>query len=328
MGSKFANFEVTFSNKTNKLAPKKIVIGLATFKRPQMLDKTLKSLAAQEIPEGVVVELVLVDNDAERSSFPVFEAFSRMAPFQVHFFCEENKGIVSARNRIVEEALGLQADFLGFIDDDEAAAPDWLGQLYRGLTKYEADVVPGFSLQKLPESAPEWIVKGNFFKLSSYPTGTLRKSASTRNILFDLKKLCGEWGLRFHPALNMTGSSDTFFFEEAHLKGAKIVWIAEAVVEEEIPASRLNSGWLMARWFRAGNSRVIRQKLRQGRFYGLLMFPFAFLALTWGVILCLITLPLAKHVRIKKRRYFCEHLGRLSATVGYKYPEYRQKHGY
>jgi len=293
-----------------------------------MLGKTFKSLAAQAIPDGVAVDLVLVDNDPERSSFEVFEDFSSQAPFPVHYFCEANRGIVSARNRIVEETLAIQADFLAFIDDDEVAAPDWLNQLYRGLTKYDADVVPGFSLQMLPQNAPEWIVKGNFFELSSYPTGTLRKSASTRNILFDLKKLCGEWGLRFHPALNMTGSSDTFFFEEAYLKGAKIVWIAEGVVEEEIPDSRLTSSWLMARWFRAGNSLVIRQKLRQGRFYGLRMLPFAFLGLIWGATLCLMTVTLAKHVRIKNLRYFCEPLGRLSAIAGYKYHEYRREHGY
>lgn len=283
-------------------------------------------MALQKI-QDVSVELVVADNDPEKSAWSVCKNMAVAFPFAFHYIVEPERGIVAVRNRILEESIKRQADYLAFLDDDEIAAPNWLKQLYMGLIHYNADVVAGHSEQIIPAEAPAWVKKGGFFKLSEYPTGTLRKSASTRNIMFDLSKLCELWRLRFHPALNLLGSSDTFFFEEAYDRGAKIVWIAEAVVREEIPASRLTSQWILNRAFRAGNSLVVRRQLRKGWFSSLLLLPRALGGVFWGAILFLASLPMPKDMSLKRQLLFYRSAGMLLAITGYRYYEYRQTHG-
>jgi len=328
LGGKFANFGLTFSNHTNKLTQKKIVIGLATFKRPQMLSKTLESLRQQRTIPETSVELVLVDNDEEKSALPTFEQYHKQFAFALHYFNEPVKGIASARNRIVEESLRLGAHYLAFMDDDEIASTDWIFQLYEGLVKYDADVVTGSSERIIPADAPEWIKKGRFFALRNRPSGEVRKSGSTRNVLFDLQKLCVDWKLRFHPGLNLVGSSDAFFFEEAYLKGARIVSVAEASIVEELPASRLTAKWILSRSFRGGNSKVARRYLRHGAVAALAMLPQATGGLLWGTFIALITLPAQKQTRIRNRRGLYYNMGVLSAIFGYRYQEYKKAHGH
>ncbi len=310
------------------MTQKKIIIGLATFKRPQMLKQTLKSLGLQKIDPAIGVELVLVDNDPEGSARELADEFKENLPFTLHYQIEEKRGIVAARNAVIEKALSLKGHYLAFIDDDEVAAVDWIERLLGGLVHYEADVVSGFSKQRIPSDSPEWVKKGSFFQLSSYASGTVRKSASTRNILFDLNKLCIEWGLRFDPALSFVGSSDTFFFEEAYLRGAKIIWIADACVVEEIPFSRLTVSWILNRSFRRGNSMVVRRRLRHGVASSFILLPRIVGELFWASILFLGSLPAGKHVRVRRLKPFYESLGMLVALSGYKYYEYRNVHGH
>lgn len=293
-----------------------------------MLERTLDSLIYQTSSSGEQVELLLVDNDPEGSASPVFQKVMAKSTMKGHYFIEPKKGIVNMRNRVLEEAIRCGGDFLAFIDDDEIAADDWLERLYEGLTGFQAEVASGFSLQKLPENTPDWMIEGQFFRLSEYPTGTLRRSASTRNILFDLKKLCVEWNLRFHPGLNMTGSSDTYFFEEAYLRGAKMVWIAEAVVSEEMPPSRLTKKWILDRAFRSGNSLVVRNYLRYGRLTTFKLLPEAFFDLITGGLLWLIYLPFGKASSVKAEKKMAMARGTISGVFGYTFYEYRKSHGY
>lgn len=293
-----------------------------------MLSKTLESLKVQQLIPNITLELVLVDNDEEKSALATFEQYHKQFPYSMHYFVEPEKGIASARNRIVEESIGLGAHYLAFMDDDEIAMADWIFQLYQGLVKYEADVVTGSSERTIPNDAPEWIKKGRFFALRNRPSGEVRKSGSTRNVLFDLRKLCVEWKLRFHPGLNLVGSSDAFFFEEAYLKGARIVSVAEASILEELPASRLTAKWILSRSFRGGNSKVVRRYLRHGALAALAMLPQAIGGLLWGSLMALVTLPAQKHTRIRNRRGLHYNLGVFSGIVGYRYQEYKKAHGH
>lgn len=292
-----------------------------------MLERTLRSLKGQSVP-GASVEVLLLDNDPEGSARSVYQEVFKGSPLKTHYFIEESKGIVNMRNRVLKEAIALYGNYLAFIDDDEIAAENWLEKLAEGLIAHQADVVSGYSEQILPEGIPAWMHNGGFYRLSEYPTGTLRKSASTRNILFDLEKLCVEWNLRFHPGLNMTGSSDTYFFEEASLKGARIVWIAEAVVTEEMPESRLTQKWILNRAFRAGNSLAIRVYLRKGRSAPFFLLPEAFFDLITGGFLWLIYLPFGKTRYVKALKKIAMARGTISGVFGYKYYEYKQTHGH
>lgn len=227
-----------------------------------MLTQTLESLAKLTIPSDCSVELLLIDNAPQDSIKDVFEQFLDQLPFPAHYFQEPNRGIVFMRNRAVQEALQADFDYLAFIDDDEIVHPDWLQKMYSTMVSYDADVTSGRTLRKLPETTPQWILEGGFFEKGKRSTGIRRPTSSTCNVMFDVKKLCSDWNMRFDERLNFVGSSDILFFNQAHKKGAKIIWANEAVVEEIIPESRASKEWLLQRSYRIGNTMSVRLKIQ------------------------------------------------------------------
>ncbi len=303
---------------------KKIAIGLGTYKRPQMLEKCLISLQKQITDPHFELALILVDNDADGTANEVFERCKPQFPYEVHYFVHSEKGIAAMRNRVIEESLRIKADFLAFIDDDETAEPDWILNHWNGIVKYNADVTAGYVEQLLPDDTPQHMRR--FYHLTKHKSGTLRTSGSTRNILFNLG-ICRDKGLRFNPALNLTGSSDTFFFEEAYAMGAKIVWVQEAKVYEEMPKSRITKTWLWNRAFRHGNSLVVRTQIREGRLKAFRLLPSAIFKLLLGIIEWLLFSFAGKTHRIGKVRRIKNAFGMLSALFGKKYYEYNATHG-
>lgn len=227
-----------------------------------MLSQTLQSLKDIEIPEGCQIELLLADNAPDDPIEDVFHHFKSQFPFAVNYFQEHARGIVHMRNRIVREALDRKFHYLAFIDDDEIVRKDWLVMMHNTLVKYDADVISGRTLRQLPESTPNWIRDGGFFEKGKRSTGIQRPTSSTCNVLFDVRKLCGDWGMQFDERLNFVGSSDILFFNQAHKKGAKIIWANEAIVEEIIPESRATQAWLLQRAYRIGNTMSVRLKIQ------------------------------------------------------------------
>ncbi len=307
--------------------PVKIAIGLGTFQRPRMLSNTLASLQKLEIPDSTTVILILADNDKEKSAEAVFEQFLSGLPFEAFYIMEEERGIIYMRNSVLEKAIELEADYIAFIDDDETVDPKWLKEIYGTLKKYNADVVDGAVDRILPEDTPDWIRKGRFLDWHSFKTGTLRQSGSTSNVLFSIK-LVKDWGLRFHPALNFAGASDTFLFKQAYLKGAKIVWMDERYVQEHFPPSRVTRSWILKRAFRRTNSKFIRKRLEYGypRAAATQFFNGVF-QLVIGGILSIITLPLGPMLRLHAQRIFVKGLGTFNGIFGKTYEEYRKTHG-
>lgn len=305
-----------------------IIIGLGTLKRPNMVRQTLASLAQLSVPENASVELVLVDNDPEGSTEPLAASFQTQFSFPLTYLIEKRRGIVFMRNCILNYAKTQKTTHLAFIDDDEMVSPDWLIRMMETKKAYTADVVVGRVARLLPEDTPAWIRKGKFFERPHIKTGTVRKAASTSNVLFDFKLIVLDYGLSFHPALNLSGSSDTFLFTEATRKGAKIVWLNDDLVQEWIPKSRMTVKWLLQRAYRHTNCRTLRKRLTHAYFhtflaeggYGLLHFLLFFLSVPVNIFR-------GKAGLVHTLRFFWKGLGSFAGLGGVVYQEYEQIHG-
>jgi glycosyltransferase involved in cell wall biosynthesis len=307
---------------------KKLVIAIGTLNRPKMLEQALRSFQSLHVPHGLSTHLLLVDNDPGESARAVFTKVSHELPMASHYAAEPKKGIVYMRNRAIEEALAMEATHMAFIDDDEEVFPKWLEYMWQALHKYDAQVAVSGVQRKLPDNSPAWIVKGKYFERPHFATGTERNAASTSNVLFDLM-ICREWGLRFHPALNLCGSSDTFLFNQAHERGAKIIWVKEAVVSEEIPESRANLQWILKRSFRYASARTARMILKKGYGKALVSETFyGFSQLFWGIVELPGTFFLGKVGWVNALRKICKFGGSMAGLAGYKYPEYKKTHGH
>ena len=57
------------------------------------------------------VALIIVDNDINESAKVVFDLFRQEYPFPIYYRVEPERGIASARNRLVNEALLISSNF-------------------------------------------------------------------------------------------------------------------------------------------------------------------------------------------------------------------------
>ena len=307
--------------------PNLIFIGLGTYMRPNMLGDTLRSFYHVVTPAGTKLLLYVSDNDPEGSAQAVFDEHKEHIPFDCYYLINEKRGTVNQRNRIIEEALNHHATHIAMVDDDETVSPEWMVRMLEVMQQYEADVVDGAVQRILPSDTPQWMIKGGFYEWKSFKTGSIRQAASGASSLFKIR-LVSEMGLRFHPAFNLTGGSDTFFFTEATKKGAKIVWLDERLVQEYFPKSRVNEKWILKRAFRRTSSKFNRKRLEMGYPRAAVTYTFngVFQLLT-GALIFVLAIPFGPIARTQSKRLFMKGLGTFNGILGKDYEEYKHVHG-
>ena len=229
---------------------------VATYRRPDLLEALLASLAVQRLPAGCGLEVVLVDNDAAGSAGAVAERWRDR--LDLRYAVEPERNISLARNRTVALARG---DVLAFIDDDETAGPDWLATALEALDRYEADVVFGPVLCDFAHAPPRWMAENPYFNLGRWPSGSEVHTGGTGNCVLgrSVLALAEDGGAPFDPRLGRTGGEDAFLFDLFRRRGARLVFVQEAWVREHVPAERLRLGWLIRRAYRTGNMYAKRQ---------------------------------------------------------------------
>ncbi len=187
-----------------------IIIGLCTFKRPSLLKLCLESLASLDIPDGVNVKFVVVDNEPSDLNKDIIDAANFV------YLSEEKRGLVNARNTFLEYVARQGADYIGFIDDDEVVPGNWLVDMLKSMDETQADAVSGPVEIIIPEHAPACLKYAyQFSKVKDYkPTKTLPMG----NVFFKGELVIK--GLRFDQKFNHTGGEDIDFFKRASENGA------------------------------------------------------------------------------------------------------------
>jgi succinoglycan biosynthesis protein ExoM len=294
-----------------------VSICVATFRRPQGLARLLDSLARLTLPKDLVVEIIVVDNDAVGEARSQALAVSEAAE-NARWFVEPRQNISLARNRAVSEARGR---WLAFIDDDEVADENWLAAFWAEVESGAGDGFFGPVLPRLDAVAIPWLGVETFFSRRRHPSGkrieaceTSTSNALVRHSLFA--------DCRFDPAWGRTGGEDSEIFDRMLAAGARFLWCDEAIVCETIPASRYRLGWLAQRAFRGGMSftRLQRQRQCAGAVWrGLLR---ALLALAVLVPLLPLALLGGRSAAARVWLRICTQAGHLWAFAGRSYEEY------
>jgi succinoglycan biosynthesis protein ExoM len=220
----------------------KVIIGVCTAKRPQMLRACLQSLASNSPPHNTIVELVVCDNEVGQNNRNGVLEFSRSCPFPVHYVHEPRRGIPQARNAVVAKALEVKASWLAFIDDDETAEPNWIAQLYNGAKAYAADAIGGPIIRDYPQKMPFWGVKRDPPPYAPIQEGEVVDMLPTYNAIASMRLFRHPpdgMGLSFDESLAFSGGEDTRLGEQAVARGARMIWTNKAVVHEIVCYSRL-----------------------------------------------------------------------------------------
>ncbi len=233
-------------------------ICVTTYQRPVGLARLLAAIAQLEVPAGWEFDVVVVDNDPAGSARSVVDAAT--IP-NVRYVLEPERGIAQVRNRAVVESSG--SAWIAFLDDDEWPEPMWWRRLVEVQTESAADVVIGPSEPVFEKDPPAWIREGRFFERERFATGSIIPFWLARTSGVLIRRTAFEH-LGPHPfdeRCALSGGEDVRFFGMLDRAGTQVVWVDDAIVNELVPASRSNAGWLLRRAFRTGNSRGVTLQL-------------------------------------------------------------------
>lgn len=238
-----------------------VAIGVPTFRRPEYLTSLLPQLLDQIecLPSGARGEILVVDNDPERSAESVVLGLHPL----INYVHEPIEGIASARQRCLD--VSTRFDLLQFIDDDEEPIGDWLPtmieawQMYGRPAAVMGRVIPRFEVQP-----SEWILEGCFFDRPRYPSGTELPAAMTSNLLLDLRQI-RNLGTSFDRTLGLAGGEDTKFTRSLVSAGGRIVFCDESAVTDLVPTERITREWVLRRaWFHGNSAADLRLRRSAG----------------------------------------------------------------
>jgi len=286
---------------------------MCTYKREHVF-LTLESLAAQQLPGDLAMEVIVVNNDKASDLRGRIMAFADSHRFTVKYGVEPEPNIALARNLTLSHAEG---DWIAFIDDDEIAEPDWLALLHKAALTYQADAVMGTVRAHFPKETPAWIISAGFLDRSMEKTGTeiALTMARTGNAL-----LKGDWvhekGLRFQSSYGRTGGEDSRFFRLLLEKGGKMISCKEAVVSEKVEAKHLNERYYFSRAVRGGENHARDQLNDRNGFVKLVFFCKSIFKLVLFAGKSLMFLPMGKNHYMQPAAKVMGQLGKLRYQFG------------
>ncbi len=241
----------------------KIAVTICTRRRPTQLDAALRALSAVKIPKGSEVFAIVIENDDTENVRELVERWSRN--IAVHYFLESEQGISAARNRALDAALQLGADWVATCDDDGEMERDCLVNYILTTQKFPSSrLFVGRTRYIYPESMPLW-----YPRIDGRPieTGKRPNIISTANSFFHRDIIARDClNLRFDLGFGLSGGEDLEFFFRARKLAGPIIWVEEAVVFEKLIESRANIGFYLRRQVRNGQNvaRVLRKNRHPG----------------------------------------------------------------
>ena len=305
-------------------------IVIATYDRPEGLAATLSSVLAQTNALGLIGEIVVIDNHPSQSGKAVAEAAVGALPWPVRHVTELTRNMSTLRNRGFSEARG---GLVAFIDDDEAADPDWLDQLVGALRATDADIAVGPRLARfISGSPPAYDPTGGQFVRDLHlpdralvdltaPSGKPRYGLGTGNSLFCLARCFADGEPAMREAFGDAGGEDAELFVRLHRRGRRIVWAARAFVTETVPPHRTTVAYRLTRTLREAQHYVsiYRDGARRPRLTALELWAKGVLQVTVGGLWAALTLEFLSNQRLSARILIANGLGKVrwAKPVGY-----------
>jgi len=281
------------------------------------LERLLRSLAAQE--SAPAFEVIVVDNDAQRSGEAVARRFSDC--LDLIYRAEPIRGISRARNRAVAESRGA---FLAIIDDDAWATPRWLASLDANAEEFFADVVLGPVTILFADDVPDYIRSCSLFYRPAVVDGaTVPLYFTHTNNSYIRRSALPDQTSPFGSAFDLTGGEDIDLFSRMIDHGALVVGAASAGVFEHRPAHRANLRWALRRALRNGTQFAgMERSRRSARHQIALGLRAGSRAMTLG-ILGMAGFWKDRRVAADRLINMADEIGKLVGLFGYRVQEYR-----
>ena len=230
-----------------------VVVCILTCRRPDGLDGTLRSLAAQDCT--VPFACVVADNDpGEALGAEVASAWFADGRLAGTAVVVERPGHCSASNGAFAAARSLYpgAPFIAMIDDDEVADPGWLRCLLAAQARSGADLVGGPVHPRFERANAARYAAHPVFTPFFGRSGPVPFLYGSGNFLMRAGVLDAIGQPAFDPAFDFTGGGDFDFFLRCRALGFTAWFETAAAATETVPAARTRPRWVLARSMRYG----------------------------------------------------------------------------
>jgi glycosyltransferase involved in cell wall biosynthesis len=243
----------------------KITVAIPTHNRAGLLEQTLESIGALQLPTSIEPECIVVDNRSTDQTTRVVADFAQHASIAVRYVYESQIGSSYARNRAIDEARG---EFILFIDDDAVAEADWAAELLAEVDRRKLDVACGMVLPRWSMKPPRWLGPSLYSRLAVHdPAKMTAASESDRiqnyfsaNVCF--RRRAFELFGKFREDLGVAGANpmsgeDTELFNRINACGGAIGFALHARVHHMIPAERMRRKYLWRKSFAFGYGSAV-----------------------------------------------------------------------
>ena len=227
-----------------------VAVIIPTLRRPDSLDRAVRSVLAQTNVADRLREIIVVDNDPKASSRDMTARLAAGASVPIIWRHAPRPGVATARN---EGLAATTAPLIAFLDDDEAASPLWLAALLDAQVKTGADAVFGPIRGRVPDGAG-WA--------HSYLERFFGRAGPDETQLIDTPHGCGNSLLvratalpgaaPFNTAADQSGGEDDALFAALAMRGGRFGWAADAWVDEFAPPHRATMRYALTRAFAYG----------------------------------------------------------------------------
>ena len=227
-----------------------VAVIVPTLRRPESLERALRSLFAQTGVADRVSEIVVVDNDPVGSAAATVGALRSGSPWPLTCVHAPRPGVATARNAGL---AATDAPLIAFLDDDEAASPGWLAALLKARAETGADAVFGPIAGRAPDAAP-WLkpwLERFFGREGPERTGLIDQPFGCGNSLM-VRATALPGPAPFDTGTDQAGGEDDALFAALAARGGRFGWAADAWVEEFAPAHRATLNYALARAFAYG----------------------------------------------------------------------------
>lgn len=301
-----------------------LVVVLPTFRRPEHVIKTLKTIVSQR-PDIAFATIVVENDDEGLAGAAAAKDLFLGHPSDSVVIIAHQRGNCYAYNAGWATALETYPNLraIAIIDDDEIAAPEWLDCLITAQHATQADMVGGPQLPVFEDTHGQKWKRHPVFMPHYDTTGPVPILFSSGNVLVTRRVLDAMPRPFLDPAFNFIGGGDADFYSRCKAQGFSFAWSKEAWVAETVPARRTSASWIRARSLRNGAISTMLEHRRDPSLGGRVK--------TFAKSLALLAAAIPRGVKLWRQTelaaaglyHFYVAVGRLMAEFGLVNEQYR-----
>lgn len=242
---------------------------IPTRNRANLLVRTLDSLLAAPVPEGLIVNVVVINNGSTDTTSALLEWMSARHRGRIQVVFERRCGKSRALNAGIAATNG---PLVGMIDDDEEIDSAWYQEVFRAFQDPEVDFIGGPYIPRWGTPPPDWIPSEYLAVFGAVDTSAVPRNygpgfpgilkGGNAVIRREVLRRVGPYAEYLGPAgpARLLSCEDEEMYYRLLAAGAKGRYLPSLVIYHHVSASRITPAYFRRWCFWRGVSRGLMDR--------------------------------------------------------------------